>query len=55
MSTPGGNRDRHEENAKEPMNIRALRTHVDPAGNMTLKNVMCDLFSSIKSSAVLLT
>lgn len=49
MSTPGGDRDRHEGNARD---IRALRIHDDPAGNMTHQYVMCDLFSSIKSSAV---
>lgn len=37
MSTPGGDRDRHEGNAGD---FRVLRTHDDPAGNMTLNNVM---------------
>lgn len=56
MSTPGGDRHTHtrthERNATD---IRALQTHKDPAVNMTLENVMCDLFSSIKSSAMDLT
>lgn len=49
MSAPGGDRVRHEGSGRD---IRALRAHHDPAGNMTLQNVTCDLFSSIKSSAV---
>ena len=49
MSTPGGDGRRREGTAAD---IRAPRLHDEPAGNTTLENVMCDLFSYVNSSAV---